>query len=147
MQLWRLSRHASLDGTGGLKVAGRWHHAGRPVLYTASHPATAVLEVLAHLEVRRPEALNGYRLIELAVPDDAVSALAAELPLGWREAVEVTRAVGDAWLSERATLALRVPSVLVPAADNVLINPRHPRAGSVTVVAEHEFRFDARLLG
>ncbi len=40
-------------------------------------------------------------------------------------AVSETVATGDAWLAEGRSAALRVPSVLLPYAWNVLLNPRH----------------------
>ena len=51
MILWRISAYADLSGTGGLRVSGRWHQAGRPVVYAATSPPGAMLEVLVHLEI------------------------------------------------------------------------------------------------
>ena len=42
MILWRISRHRDLSGEGGLRAAGRWHEAGRPVVYLAESPAAAM---------------------------------------------------------------------------------------------------------
>ena len=33
MILWRVSNHSTLDGSGGLSAAGRWHTAGRRIVY------------------------------------------------------------------------------------------------------------------
>jgi RES domain-containing protein len=55
------------------------------------------------------------------------------------------RAVGDAWLAQRASVALSVPSVLVPQERNLLLDPAHPRFGDVRVGAPQAFRFDERL--
>jgi RES domain-containing protein len=132
-----------------LRVAGRWHSAGRRVLYAAPNPAAAVLEVLVHVEVRRPEALQGYRLLELELAGGAVLAGPSdgELPPDWRTNLDATRALGDAWLARGDTLALGVPSVLVPATRNLLINPVHPAAARLRLVADHRFEWDPRLLG
>jgi RES domain-containing protein len=48
MVLWRISRHRELTGAGGLKVHGRWHYAGQPVVYRAGSPSAALLEVCVH---------------------------------------------------------------------------------------------------
>jgi RES domain-containing protein len=48
MILWRISRHRDLSGAGGMRAAGRWHEAGRPVVYLAESPAAALLEVCVH---------------------------------------------------------------------------------------------------
>jgi hypothetical protein len=54
MVLWRISNFAGLKGIGGLRALGRWHFAGRPVVYLAEHPAGALLETLVHQEIRWP---------------------------------------------------------------------------------------------
>ena len=51
MRLWRISNHASLTGEGGLYASGRWHTRGQRVVYLADHPASALLEVMVHLEI------------------------------------------------------------------------------------------------
>ena len=35
------------------------------------------------------------------------------------------RAIGDAWIAGKSSVVLQVPSVLVPAEFNYLVNPRH----------------------
>jgi RES domain-containing protein len=117
------------------------------VLYAAPNPAAAVLEGLVHVEVRRPEALQGYRLLELELADDAVLAgpTERELPPDWRTEVAVTRRIGEAWLARGASLALSVPSVLVPATRNLLIDPLHPEAVRLRLVTDHRFEWDPRL--
>ena len=51
MFLWRISNHRTLDGRGGLETSARWHTLGRPVVYLAESVASALLEVLVHLEL------------------------------------------------------------------------------------------------
>lgn len=71
MRVWRISRQphaaASLTGSGGLYVSGRWHHRGRPVVYTSATPSLAALEVLVHVDPALAPA--DLRLIEIDVPD------------------------------------------------------------------------------
>ncbi len=102
-----------------------------------------------HVEVRRPEALQGYRLLELELHDDAVLSgpTERELPPEWRTDLRVTRTLGDAWLVRGDALAIAVPSALVPATRNVLINPAHPDAARLRLVADHRYTWDPRLLG
>ncbi|HXH47142.1 MAG TPA: RES family NAD+ phosphorylase [Bradyrhizobium sp.] len=51
MRIWRISNFDDLSGIGGLKTDGRWHDRGRHVVYAADHPASALLEVMVHLEI------------------------------------------------------------------------------------------------
>ena len=57
MKVWRISNHGDLSGRGGLRAAGRWHCAGRPIVYLAEHPASALLEVLVHFDIGDVSAL------------------------------------------------------------------------------------------
>jgi RES domain-containing protein len=79
MTLWRISRHRDLSGAGGRKVPGRWHHAGQPVVYLASSPAAALLEVCVHTSANDvpPE----FTLLKIEGPDQKVSIITlADLP-------------------------------------------------------------------
>jgi len=148
VRLWRLSRHASLDGSGGLKVSGRWHTRGQPILYCATHPAAAVLEQLVHQEIRRPEALQGYRMLEIELPDDVQANRIdfVDLPDQWRDHIHLTRRIGDEWLAGGNTAVLHVPSAVVSATYDALINPRHGDARRLQILADQPFAFDSRPL-
>ena len=69
MRLWRISNHASLSGDGGLYASGRWHTRGRRVVYLADHPASALLEVMVHLEIDAEDLPTHYQLLGVEVPD------------------------------------------------------------------------------
>jgi RES domain-containing protein len=106
------------------------------MVYAADHPALAVLEVRVHLDLPPDLLPADYVLMRLALPDD-VRTLPA-LP-------DDPRATGDAWMAEAGSAVLRVPSVLVPAAMNLLLNPAHPAAGAARIEAIDDFAFDPRL--
>jgi RES domain-containing protein len=138
MIAWRLCRrpYASLDGEGARRFGGRWNSPGRPVLYLADHPALAALEVRVHLDLPLDLLPADFVLMQVAVPDpaDAESTAPAETP-----------AAGDAWLTGAQSATWRVPSVLVPHAWNVLLNPLHPEATRAEIRGIEPFRFDPRL--
>jgi len=151
MLLWRIAREihvdSALEGVGGLMVSGRWHRRGQPILYAASSAALAALEVLVHVEPL--QAPDDLRLLGLDLPDElTIEELApALLPEDWRSvpAPESTQSIGNAWLERRSSVALRVPSVVVPMETNVLLNPRHPDMTRVRISSNEAFRFDSRL--
>jgi RES domain-containing protein len=144
--LWRISNHEDLSGFGGLKVAGRWHSAGRPVVYLAEHPALALLETLVHLEIRTLEDLpDNYKLLRVEAPD-GIALTPAQPSAGWQSSPAITRRLGDDWLAARQTALLRVPSVLVPG-HNTLLNPLHPDAHQIAIAETLNWPFDARLAG
>jgi RES domain-containing protein len=138
MVAWRLCRrpHADLTGEGARLFGGRWNSAGRPVVYLAEHPALAALEVRVHLDLPFELLPVDFVLMQIVVPNDPETMLANDA-----ESV----ALGDAWLTEARSPALLVPSMLVPHAWNVLLNPRHPDAGRASIREIEAFGFDPRL--
>ncbi len=58
----------------------------------------------------------------------------------------MTRPFGDEWLRAGRTALLRVPSAIVPATWNVLLNPQHPDNAKVRIVRTHEQPIDRRLI-
>lgn len=131
-----------------MSAAGRWHTAGRPIVYCAPNPATALLEVLVHAKVDIENVPVGYRYLEIETPDS----LAIEdvdmgaLGRAWRTDLEATRRAGDEWLRSGRTALFRVPSVIVPATWNVLMNPRHLESAQARIVRVHSYAIDPRLL-
>ena len=148
MTLWRISRHRELDGAGGLRASARWHTRGRPVVYCAPNPATALLEVLVHAAIDLEDVPAGFRYLEIEVPDSiAIEEAEPEaLTRSWRTDLVATRRVGDQWLRSERSALLRVPSVIVPGTWNVLMNPRHPDSGKVRVIRTHQHGLDPRLM-
>jgi RES domain-containing protein len=146
--LWRISNYSDLEGTGGLRAAGRWHTRGHAVVYCAEAPTGALLEALVHLEVDSVQALpKRYQLLRIALPDGAAveEVPAASLPSDWKRRALLTRSIGDAWLSAGRTVALRVPSAVAPQAFNVLLNPDLIGATGIRIVARSRYPFDTRL--
>jgi len=148
VNIWRISNHRDLAGAGGLRAGGRWHSPGRVIVYCAEHPASALLEILAHLDVANLAALpDGYQLLEIDVPDalDIESLATHALTPKWQSDEASTQAIGDRWLASRSSALLRVPSALVPKVWNYLINPAHPAAALLKITAAVRYPFDTRL--
>lgn len=148
MLLWRISNHLSLAGDGALRTPGRWHTRGRRVVYCAQSPAAALLEILVHFEIDLQDLPIRYRLLKIEVPDDVhVERVSPDqLPAGWPEKTEVTRALGDDWLAKDSAALLSVPSAIVPETFNVLLNPAHQDAKRIVIVHAREHAIDPRLL-
>ena len=139
MRVWRLTRapfaRTPFDGVGPARGGGRWNSRGLYVAYAASSRSLAILEVLVHID--RALAPTDYVFIEAEIPDDAIVDLDMRgLPKRWRAEPPPTklRAIGDRWIRSSESLALRVPSVIVPEEMNVLLNPRHPRAAELRII-------------
>jgi RES domain-containing protein len=128
-----------LLGLGGLSASGGWHSAGRPTVYSAEHPALALVEILIHSD--RANIPSNYQLLKIELPDDAIGQL--------HEAVlddpAAARPAGDVWLASCDSLALRVPSFVAPHSWNYLINPSHSRIAGIRVLQIESWPFDRRL--
>jgi RES domain-containing protein len=148
MRLWRISAHADLSGVGGLHVSGRWHSRGKRIVYLADHPASALLEVLVHLEVEPEDLPGSYQLLAIDVPDSIAfqSIGLEELATGWRDQPELTREIGDRWLREEQTALLRVPSAIVPFSSNWLVNPAHADTAIARIEEVFQVPVDSRLI-
>ena len=138
MDAWRLCRrpHANLSGEGARIFGGRWNSPGRPMVYLADHPALAALEVRVHLDVPFDLLPDDFVLMRVSLPDDLVTDLNFHGP---------EMSMGDLWLKEEPSAAVRVRSVLIQPAWNILLNPLHPAAARTEVADVNEFRFDPRL--
>ncbi|MBW3130850.1 RES family NAD+ phosphorylase [Hymenobacter profundi] len=147
-RLARANRRYDLSGWGAYLVGGRWNLPGLPVLYTAESRALAAMEVLVHLP---SDALpDDMYLLTLEVPDELSreTLSVTSLPGNWRQLSQPqpTAELGSKWLRSGSSVALRVPSVLVPQEYNLLLNPAHSEFGQVKLTAEPEpFHFDERL--
>ncbi|MEA3410831.1 MAG: RES family NAD+ phosphorylase [Pseudomonadota bacterium] len=137
----------ALDGSGAKAHGGRWNSKGVAMVYASESVSLAALELLVHLH--RGEILNQYLLPRLKLSDDSIMSLdKTALPKNWRRdpPPSSTADIGDQWALSLQSLALIVPSTIVPQQRNVLLNPGHPGFGSVIATASSEpFDFDPRL--
>jgi len=144
--LWRISNHSTLDGRGGLHASARWHSQGHAVVYLATSPAGALVEVLVHLEFDPQRLPASYRMLKAEAPDEAQPRRinAASLPNNWRHDLVLTRSLGDEWLTARQSALLEVPSAILPETFNLLLNPRHADAQRIAVLWHQPFPYDRR---
>ena len=152
MRIYRLTKARYKDtaftGIGGLKSAGRWHRTGTPVVYASDAPASALLELIAHTEAAT---LLTQRYVLFAI--DLVPARhlleleAAALPADWRAPrwPPSTQAIGTRWFEDGDSVALEVPSAVVPQQRNYLINPPHPLFEELRITGPAPFDIDPRL--
>jgi len=129
---------------GGLHAAGRWHTLGRRVVYASQSLALASLEKLVH--AHSPRVLAGLQYFEIDVPD-ALVLQAENLPADWKAdpVSPASRRFGDEWLDGRRSVALRVPSAIIPVEFNCLINPVHQDFTVKWVRGPFAFSYDPRI--
>jgi len=121
------SRRYAADNSEGARLnGGRWNNPGTPVIYTSASRSLAALEVIVN---------NGaipvdHRVVVIQLPDSLSmeSVAVNELAVGWPADVSGTETAdrGSAWASPLRTAVLRVPSAVIPAERNYILNPQHP---------------------
>jgi RES domain-containing protein len=152
MVLYRIAkRRYALDrsGKGARGVGGRWNSPGFPVIYVAESTALSALEYLVHVRHMNlvPENLV---IVTVEIPDTSILTLPLEqLPQDWMRSPygQDARNFGDTWIEGKRSLAMRVPSVILPLGHgwNFLLNPLHADFGSVTISEDCPFAIDSRL--
>lgn len=146
---WRITKRKytkdAFTGSGARKYGGRWNSPGTSIVYTAETQSLAVLEMLVHLE--QSDLLRRYVLIGVTIDETLIEKLdRSRLPRRWQDAPAIElRAIGDEWALRNISVALQVPSALVPAENNVLLNPAHPNFQKLVIGDPVSFAFDQRL--
>lgn len=131
-----------------MRFGGRWHHPGTRVVYTSASLALAALETFVNLDpdecadefVALAADLRDFTSILHISPDD--------LPAHWDQhpSPSKLRNIGTGWARDSASLALAVPSAVIPTEWNYLLNVGHPEFSQIVVHAARPFRFDPRML-
>lgn len=150
LALWRVSpayyADKAMSGDGSYRRGGRWNPPGIRVVYCADSRSLALVEILAN--VRRPGLLGSqpWVVIRIDVPEDIVER-PARVPDSWRETPYSTdtQAFGAEWVQAQRSVALRVPSVVVPGEFNYVLNPAHRDFKRVKIGQPEPFSYDSRL--
>ena len=146
---WRLItqrfQHKAFSGEGAKLYGGRWNHKGIPLVYTAESQSLALLEMLAQDEPLRAH----YVFIAVSIPSVIIEQLNLKgLPKAWRDHTELNtlRTLGSKWAQRKSSAVLAVPSVIIPAETNYLLNPLHPLFKQIKVGKSQAFSIDTRLI-
>ncbi len=143
MRIWRISNYADLYGRGAMITAGRWHPINTPMVYCSDHPATALLEILVHLDA--DSLPRTYQLLEIDVPDE-MSIASPDLKADWENDLSGTQKIGAMFISANVHAIMQVPCIIVPFARNYLLNPSLLARDGIRIVAATRHAIDARLL-
>lgn len=115
--------------------------------YASESVALATLEVLVGLQAAA--LLSAYSLIEVEFPEHLVEVFDRRaLPSTWNQhpPSPETQRVGDLWVVGNRSAVLQVPSAIVEAEHNYLLNPAHQDFKHIVVHRPERFRLDPRLV-
>lgn len=154
MKLYRLApaRYATdLTGEGARLFGGRWTAPGIAVIHAAQTVALATLEYLVHQKSLAQGPLH-VSLVIYELPDKlSMENLTSDvLPAGWDQYPSPSTLwdLGKRWVMEQRSVALLVPSAVVPVSPerNILLNPSHPNFVHLKQIEILPYRFDERLI-
>jgi RES domain-containing protein len=148
---WRLVHRnylaSAFSGEGARLAGGRWNSEGFSVVYTAGSLSLAILEVIVHLEFK--ETLKLYQAIPISIPKSALEAIdPAALPADWNKPIPhpASLLTGNHWIRSQSSIALQVPSAIVPIESNILLNPAHPKFQTLEIGKPMDLPLDPRVL-
>lgn len=148
--VWRLLTarfvKTAFSGEGARLYGGRWNRKGVAMVYTAGSQSLAMLELLVQDEPLRAR----YVMIPASVPKNLKieRVVPEQLPANWRDpaAREQLQTVGTDWIRRGSSAILAVPSSVIPAETNYLLNPQHPSFAKIEIGQEQPFVTDLRLI-
>lgn len=153
MRLFRITRTKYLENFTGrgssFKNGARWNQPGLPVLYFASTPSVALLEMANYLPNPRLVPAD-YQLGIYHLPDGVSSQTLTvkDLPADWSQYPYPlsTQKIGSEWLTGNDSLILIVPSVAVPAGmENIIVvNPLHPAISALRLESVESSLYNQR---
>jgi RES domain-containing protein len=147
IQAWRILKRgfagSAFSGEGARRYGGRWNSTGTAVVYTSSGIALAILEWRANL-TQWPPPSSVIIQIEF---DASLVWSPPKLPAGWKRwpCPKTNAAVGDNWARSGRTAVLKLPSAVVPAEFNYILNPPHPDFARISIGKPRVFKADTRL--
>ena len=150
VSIWRLVRehHAKkpLSGEGAKLNGGRWNDVGVSVIYASENRSLAALEVLVHLNGTNPN--SRYKLLSYDLDEAMIHYLPEkEFPSDWRQEPPPYSTVewGTKWARVKQSVALAVPSAVMPEEKNIILNPDHPDFRKIKLGKPSDYVFDPRL--
>jgi len=127
--------------------AARWNPNDIEMIYAAGSQSLACLENVVH---RNHIGLNqDFRVMTIEIPDDLhiITLDTKKIPTDWTEYynVPLTQQFGEEWIKSGKSAVLRVPSSIIIAEFNYLINPLHSDFKYIKIIKSVPFVFDKRI--
>jgi RES domain-containing protein len=153
MLVWRICKQKrvpdAFSGVGAEQHGGRWNHRGDRMVYASTSLSLATLELFVHLQPN--ELPDDLYSVTATIPHAASSEelTIADLPKNWRDypAPAHLQDIGSSWIREHRSLILVVPSAVNPEEKNILLNPLHTEAATISNIRSQPFHFLIRGCG
>ncbi len=148
MNLYRITKTKyanDISGEGAKMYGARWNRPGMAVLYTSEARSLALLELIVHFDSK-----NAFKLphsyISLEIENFFIETLDNSLLPKTKLEPNDDRLwkITDYYFKEKKVLALRVPSVLIPEENNIILNAEHADYKSIKLINIEPINLDER---
>lgn len=150
IRVWRVYRREYKDsaftGEGARLYGGRFNNEGVAAVYTSASLSLSLLEILVQANDR--SYLRHCVVFQADIPESLVDSLEmTDLPDGWNQIPygNSSQDFGDDWLLSNKSLALKIPSVVIPIEYNYVLNPNHPDYKHIQITEREQEGIDKRL--
>jgi RES domain-containing protein len=151
MEVFRISQKKYSNELISSGAANRWNFRDQKVIYTGSSRSLSTLELIVHKNAVKPKIEYKVMIISIADRESLYKQISSkELPSNWRKlgAYFELQKRGSEWYEKQESLILKVPSVVIPAEYNYIINTEHPDfKKNVVHIRNENYFWDLRLLG
>lgn len=150
MRIFRISKTQyinDLSGEGARLYGGRWNRVGDAMLYFSQNLSLCLLEIIVHVEYA--DLPLDYSFVEGEIPDTYFKTIKSidfvQPKWNTEAAVNNLQTIGADWMRKKSSLAMKVPSAILPLESNILINPSHKDFDKLKILRVEKLNLDPRL--
>lgn len=151
MQIYRFGLKkfiSDISGQGAKIYGGRWNSVGNSMLYTSYSPSLAMLEFTCNASGITKTIQTSLLTLKLDSKVKIEIITLNDLPANWQQvpSPDSLKVIGNNWLKSNKTLALKVPSAIMPLECNLLINSLHKDFFKLEIDNFVDMNIDSRIL-
>ena len=137
-----------LSSQGAKLYGGRWNSVGNSMLYTSYIPSLAMLEFGCNASGITKTIQTSLLTLKLDSKVKIEIITLNDLPANWQQvpSPDSLKVIGNNWLKSNKTLALKVPSAIMPLECNLLINSLHKDFFKLEIENFVDMNIDNRIL-
>jgi hypothetical protein len=137
-----------LTGQGAKIYGGRWNSVGNAMLYSSYSPSLAMLEFACNASGITKTIQTSLLTLKLDSKVKIEIINLNDLPANWQQvpSPDSLKVIGNNWLKSNKTLALKVPSAIMPLESNLLINPLNKDFFKLEIENFVDMNIDSRIL-
>ena len=137
-----------LSGQGAKIYGGRWNSVGNAMLYSSFSPSLAMLEFVCNASGIAKTIQTSLLTLKLDSKVKIEIITMNDLPVDWQQvpSSDSLKVIGNNFLKRNKSLALKVPSAIMPLECNFLINTLHKDFFKIVIENLIDMNIDNRIL-